>query len=255
MSSEETQKKGKKPSPPVSAEQVSKYLKAHPDFLATHPELLEVLKSPAADKGEGVVDLQQFMVGNLQKELKTVRGKYDEMVEFCRDNMSTQSQVHHAVVSIIKAHDLEQLLQIITVDLMHVFNVDVVRLSMETEGADMYDASYPDAHYSGITFIENGMTDLALGHENDILLCSDTTQEEILGFEEIFAECHGMIRACALLRLHLESVGKDVILGFGVRHAGAFDPNQGIELLSFLATVIEHRLDECLSVLDPESLM
>lgn len=254
---EATANKGKgpkKPAPALSREQVVKYLKAHPDFLIENPDLVEILKSPKAERGEGVVDLQHYMVGGLQKELKSVRGKYDEIVDYCRDNMSTQSQVHHAIVNIVKARDLEQLLQVITVDLMNVFGVDVVRLAMETEGAEMYEVSYPDANFCGITFIETGTVYDAMGEDGDILLCEDSTKAAIPSFEEIFADCHGIVRSCAMLRLHLESVHKDVILAFGVREAGRFHAHQGVDLLSFLAQIVEYRLDQCLSEMDPDSL-
>lgn len=238
---------------PVTAEQVKAYLRRHPDFLHDHPELVEELKAPRSELGSGVVDLQHFMVGGLQKELRSMRDKYEDIVGFCRDNLSTQSQVHNAIIGLVKTRDLEQLLQVLTVDLVPLFDLDVVRIAMETDYASLYDKNYPDAHYSGISFIDTGIVDAALGTGNDILLMEDTDAQPINGFEEIFSDCAALVKSCALLRLRLEMVQKDVLLCLGVRHKERFSAHQGVDLLSFLAQIVELRLDTCLMEIDPEA--
>ena len=45
----------------ISAGQVSRYLRRNPTFLNDHPELLDVLETPARDMGDGVTDLQHWM--------------------------------------------------------------------------------------------------------------------------------------------------------------------------------------------------
>lgn len=237
----------------VTAKQVKAYLEQHPEFLHDHPELVEVLKAPQSQMGEGVVDLQHFMVGGLQNQLRELRGQYDDVVEFCRDNQSTQQQVHNAIVSLVKTRDLEQLLQVLTVDLVPLFDLDVVRIAMETDQAELYDTSYPDANYSGISFIDTGTVNAALGAENDILLAEDIDEETVIGFDAIFADCASLVKSCALLRLRLELVQKDVLLCLGVRHKDRFHAHQGVDLLNFLAQIVELRLDTCLMEIDPEA--
>ena len=65
---------------PVSADQVAGYLRHHPDFLGDYPELLDVLTPPKRDRGEGVVDLQQFMVERLRREIADLTLLRDDMV-------------------------------------------------------------------------------------------------------------------------------------------------------------------------------
>lgn len=247
--SEATTKTGEAP---LSAEQVKAYLRRHPEFLHDNPDLLEVMKAPAATLGDGVVDMQHFMVGGLQRQLRDMRGKYDDIVDFCRDNLSTQSQVHNAIIGLVKTRNLEQLLQVLTVDLVSVFDLDVVRIAMETEHVEAYDTSYPDAHYSGISFIGTGTVDAALG-DDDILLVEDTEKTPVAGFDEIFADCVALVKSCVLLRLRLEQVQRDVLLCLGVRHKERFHPHQGVDLLNFLAQIVELRLDTCLMEIDPEA--
>lgn len=243
----------KKADAAITAEQVKAYLRRHPEFLHDNADLLEVMKAPAAELGDGVVDMQHFMVGGLQKQLRDMRGKYDDIVDFCRDNLSAQSQVHNAILALVKTRNLDQLLQVLTVDLVNVFDLDVVRIAMETDHVEMYDTSYPDAHYSGISFISTGTVDAALGADDDILLVEDTEKQAIADFEEIFADCAALVKSCAMLRLKLETVQRDVLLCLGVRHKERFHPHQGVDLLNFLAQIVELRLDTCLMEIDPEA--
>ncbi|MCH2548107.1 MAG: DUF484 family protein, partial [Alphaproteobacteria bacterium] len=213
--SEEATNSDKSTSAPT-AEQVKAYLKRHPNFLHDNPELVETLKAPQNEMGDSVVDLQHFMVGGLQKQLREMRDQYDDILDFCRDNQSTQTQVHNAIISLVKCRDLEQLLQVLTADMVPLFDLDVVRIAMETDHADMFDTSYPDAHYSGISFVMSGTADAALGGDSDILMVEDTEATSIIGFEEIFSDCISLVKSCALLRLRLDMVQRDVLLCLGV---------------------------------------
>ena len=51
------------------AAEVAAYLRQHPDFLVEHPELLEVLTPPRLQRGERVVDMQQFMLKRQRAEI------------------------------------------------------------------------------------------------------------------------------------------------------------------------------------------
>ena len=223
------------------------YLHKNPEFLLDKSELLAKLKAPKSNFGDGVVDMQHYMVGGLQKELRTMREQMDDMVGFCRDNLSTQAQVHQAALLIMRATDLEQLLQVLTSDLLGLFDLDVLRICMETDAAALYEESYPDASGSGLSFIQSGTIDSVLGYDADIMLVADSDQAELHELESIFQGFYPLARSCVLLRLQLDRVQKDVLLALGVRNAGRFSEEQGVELLSFLAEVIEWKLDVALS--------
>lgn len=235
----------KKQSEMVTEEQVKAYLAAHPDFLTQNPDLLEKLLPPDKHAGDTVADFQHFAIRRLQEEIQRVRTGYDQLVTSARDNSSVQQQVHRAIVGLIRARGLEQLLEVLTVDLVSLFNVDVVRLAMETDLVEMYETYYSEDQYSGIVFVETGLVDDALG-DLDALLVEDTDKQYIEGFEAIFSECTGLVKSCALLRLRLTHVPRQVILAFGVRHKGHFAAHQAVDLLQFLAVIVQERLDTCL---------
>jgi uncharacterized protein len=232
--------------PELSEPLVRDWLLAHPQFLQQHPEVLVALAPPATKHGGNVIDFQQHMLGHLQENLRGLQERYEGLIVASRDNMSTQSQVHQAVLGLVRAGDLEHLMQMITQDLVQLFDVDMVRLAMESPVAEYYAAQYGEQDSSGFAFIDPGLVDVALGEGQEIRLIADVQLEMDEALEQIFADSIGLVRSCVLLRMAMPGTGRAAVLVFGVRHAGRFHPNQGVELLQFLAQIVEYKLDQCL---------
>ena len=57
----------------ITSSQVAEYLLRHPQFLVRHPDLLDYQIPPARNKGEGIIDLQQFMVERLRRDIAKLR--------------------------------------------------------------------------------------------------------------------------------------------------------------------------------------
>lgn len=224
---------------------VIEYLLGNPDFLAQHPDLFEVLTPPEQQHGRGVIDFQYYAIDNLRRGMRRMKDRFQGLVTSARENMSVQQQVQKGVLSIIGARNLEELLEVLTTDLMSWFDVDVVRLAMESDNASTYETYYHEENYSGICFVPNGTANASL-LDNDVRLISDTQAEPPIGFEMLFADCSSLVRSCALVRLELKQVGRPAILAFGVRHTDRFNPHQGGEMLSFLGEVMSVVLDRCL---------
>lgn len=231
----------------LSENDVREFLKAHPKFLRDNPDIVTSISPPTRELGDGVIDFQQFMVKNLQAGSRDLQSKYDLLVEYCRDNMSSQSQVHDAALKLIRTRNIEQLLEVIALDLVSLFNVDVVRLAMESDV--QFDTSLGEDNFSGIVLISPGAAQAAFNNKKHVLLVADCLKTPPAGFEEIFSDCDNMIASCALLRLRMETIDRDIILAFGVRHKDRFHPGQGIELLNFLAEIVAHQLDRYLAEL------
>ena len=184
-----------------------------------------------------VIDLQHYQLKNWQE-------KYDALVDYCRENMSVQTRVHEAVLRLIKAKDLEQLLEIISVDFLSIFDLDVVRLAMESEIA--FDTSYGEQDYSGFVFIPVGTTEAIFGTQKNVVLIGDCISNPPSSFEYIFADCNKQIASCSLLRLETKATGKHIILSLGVRHKERFHVRNGAEPLHFLAKIVSNQLDKYL---------
>ncbi len=231
--------------PPMTKQQVIAFLQGNPQFLAEHPELFEVLVPPEQQHGRGVIDFQYYAIDNLRRGMRKMKDRFQGLVTSARENLSVQQQVQRAVVSTVKARTLEELLEVLTTDLARWFDVDIVRLAMESDMAGLYETYYHEDNYSGICFVPAGTANAVLLGES-VRLIADTQGEPPIGFEMVFADCSNLVRSCALVRLDLPTINRPAILAFGVRHADRFHPHQGGELLGHLGEVMSIILDRCL---------
>ena len=237
------------PNDEATQKMVLSYLANHPDFLAQHPDLFEVLTPPEQKHGRGVIDFQYYAIDNLRRGMRRMKDRFNGLVTSARENMSVQHQVQRAILSVITARNLEELLEVLTTDLVTWFDVDVVRLAMESDVAGLHETYYHEENYSGICFVPNGTGNASLLGD-DVRLIADTQSEPPIGFEMLFADCSNLVRSCALVRLDLPTIGRPAILAFGVRHADRFHPHQGGEMLAFLGQVMSTILDRCLTQSD-----
>jgi len=222
--------KGTGKAAPLTAIEVADYLAGHPDFLIHNPDLIEVLSPPGRfDKvdRDGVVDLQRFMVDRLQGELARLGDSQHELIAATRSNLSSQVQVHRAVLTLLEATSFEHLIHLITHELAQILDVDAVTLSVESETAP------PALRTSGVFVLSAGCIDHLLGEGRDVLL-----RDRAEGMDRIFGPAAALVRSDALIRLGLGARAPAVLLAIGSREETRFHPGQGTELLGFLAGVL-----------------
>lgn len=217
------------PADPVSPAQVVGYLRRHPDFLCQHPELLDVLTPPARNCGDGVADLQQFMVEKLRRELTDMAAARDALVATGRSNLSAQARVHKAALSLIRARTFEHFIETVTTDLVAILDLDVVAIGVEQATRQSARPETP-----GVYRLEPDTVERLLGPGQDIALRANVT-----GHPMIFGPGSGLVRSEALIRLAISRATPPALLAFGSRQPEHFQPGQGTELLGFLARVVE----------------
>jgi uncharacterized protein YigA (DUF484 family) len=232
--------------PDLTDDDIIAYLERHPDFLLRHPELFETLTPPQQKLGENIIDFQHYALSSLQRGMQSMKDQFEGLLNSARDNMSAQGQIHKAVIEMVQARNLTALLEVLTTDLPRHFDVDAVRIVIESDMAELYESAYSELNYSGISFVPRETVDLVLGSDQQALLISDTQGDPPYAYESIFVDCNAMIHSCALLRLYFDRIDRDGILAFGVREANRFSANQGTDLLRFLADVTAVRLNYCL---------
>ena len=218
-----------KPNAGVGAAQVAAYLKRHPDFLSRHPELLDAQVSPRRHKGDGVVDLQQFMMERLKTDVARLRTDQDEIIANSRDNLNTTERIHNAVIALLEAETFEQFIEIVTGDLAFLLEVDVVCLCVE-----LTDITSRRPKHDGIQFLDRGAVDRLIGKNRKVWL-----RDEVEGDPEIYGGAADLVRSDAVLRLNISSVAPAGLIAFGTRHPGYFHAGQGTELMNFLGRIIE----------------
>jgi hypothetical protein len=219
----------------VTAAQVAEYLRQHPQFLVRHSHLLDIQVVPGR-RGERVVDLQQYMVDRLRRDVARLKADQDDLLANSRDNLSTQDRIHRAVLSLLGAETLDHFVEIVGTDLAVLLDVDAVSLCIET-----VDGEAAKLRADGIQMLAPGSVDRVLGADRAALLRDDT-----IGDAEIFGASAGLVRSDALIRLDFRDRAPPGLIAFGTRHPGYFDSGQGTELLHFLARIIEHCVREWL---------
>lgn len=214
---------------PLSAKGVADYLRRHPDFLALRPELLDALSPPARDCGDGVADLQQFMVARLRNELAEMAAARDTLVATGRGNLTAQARIHKAILALLDARTFEHFIETLTTDVAVILDVDAI-----TIGVEQTKDNGAHAHVAGVCRLEPNMVDCLLGPRQAIVLRTD-----IVGDPAIFGAAAGLVQSDALIRLSISGATPAALLALGARDAEHFRPGQGTELLNFLARVVE----------------
>jgi uncharacterized protein YigA (DUF484 family) len=211
--------------PDLGPVEVATYLRQNAGFLAEHPDLLQILTPPAQQRGEGVVDMQQFMLQRLQTEVARLKNQHRALITTSRANLASQARIHQAVLALLAAPSFEHLIQIVTTDFAVLLDADVITLAVES-------VSCGQTHLSvrGVQLLGRGAVETMFGPDRDVVLLGDAE-----GDPAIFGSGAGLVRSAALLRLKVSPQAPAGLLAIGSRRAGKFHPGQGTELLGFLA--------------------
>jgi uncharacterized protein YigA (DUF484 family) len=213
-------------------EHVETFLRDHPDFLATRPDLLRQIAAPARDLGDNVSDWQVFLIDRLRADKDHAAGEQQALVERTRRHRSLQDRVHAASLTLMGALDLDHLVEIVTSDVAILLGVDVVNLCVETETV------------KGCARMTAGVRCLAPGTVADIMDDDrDVVLRETDGADErLFAGATPLVQSEALARFGGETELPNGILALGSRRPDHFRAGDPVELYRFLAMM----LDRCL---------
>ena len=229
--------------PELAAVDVAAYLRRHPDFLTNRPDLVAILTPPEREMGDGVVDLQRFMLERMRTDVARLKLVQRKLIATSRANLQNQSRVHAAVLAMLAATTFEHLIAVVTEELTLLLDIDAVGLCIEAAPGKR--AKHP-ALTQGVQVLEPGAVDELLGSSHDVLLRSDVVGDPVL----FGAAAAGLVRSDALVRLKVSSAAPVGLLALGARKPGVFHPGQGTELLTFLAQVIEHSIRAWLDLPD-----
>lgn len=210
----------------LTAEQVASYLRRNPDFFALQPDVLTALAPPERWTGDTVVDIRQFIVEGLREQMDGLRDCATEVIETSRSNMAYQQKTHAAVLKLLSANSLEQVVRVINNDLPGVLDVHVVALGLEQTGSI-------DCVSLKIAPLVTGEVDYILGAGQDVLLLPNLVDEG-----QVFGDSCDQIRSAAFARLDPGLMAPSGVLAMGASQENAFHPSQGTELLAFLASVV-----------------
>ena len=224
----------------LNAAQVGDFLTQNPDFLARNPEVLKSMIAPSRwsgeRDGEGIADMQQFMLEQLRGEIDNLRECAQDVIETSRTNMSIQMRTHTAVLALLSATSFEQMLRVIDDDFSLLLDIDVAVIGFEPPRDPVNPFAMRIAAPS-VRRLAKGDTDLFVGSEQDVVLIRDMDDDGAL-----FGEAAGLAQSAAIARIRPGRHSPMGLLALGSR-GSVFYPGQGTEMIGFLARVLERCID------------
>lgn len=237
--------KGSEPAKTVTGidkDQVLQYLRDNPGFLTENAEALNALTFPERELGDGVIDLQQALIGRLREKVEQTEDVARLLIDNSRDNLSTTARIHECVLKLLDATSFEQLIEIATVDLAVLLDVDAVTLCVESNGVF-------GVPVQALKLMPEGAVASALRGRQSILLEQDVSADPA-----IFGSAASLIASQAIVRLDISPDAPPALLAFGSRDRSRFHSGQATELLQFLARVLEKLIRVWLDLPDDDEI-
>ena len=213
----------------VAPEAVAAFLERNPTFLNERPALMSALVPPEFDHGNGVVDMQIFMLDRLRDQLTQTKRRERTLLEATEANARVQTRVYRAAQALLAASSLEGLIRIVVEELPEMFDVAAAALCLET------DEPLPKgAAATGLVKLSPGEIDEFFESDETVVLRADTHGEAA-----IFGAQAEDVRSIALMRLDFGSKAPDGVLVLGSNAIEAFEPRQSTDLLAFFAHILQ----------------
>jgi uncharacterized protein YigA (DUF484 family) len=226
----------------LTANQVKAYLRRYPNVLRDDPLLLAELLPPGHTENATVRDMQRYVIERLQERVREAERARETVLEAAQVNMEAQMRVHEAVLMCAGAADLDSLIRIVTRKLAGVVGVDAVCLCVEALDGDGGSPA-ADGNTHGVQVLAPGTIDRLLGAEVPHMLRNDVQSPSPL-----FGPQWRSVRSEALIRLHFGRRAPGGLLAVGAHDPDLFHPEQGVDLLNFLARALEQCLRRCLDL-------
>lgn len=208
----------------LDAEDVARWLEANPGFLAARPDLLAKLDPPDRG-GDGVVDLQRYMVDRHRRELSELRENWQELLAVSRANLSSQASIFEATLTAIRAASFEALVDAVTERYPEILRCETVALCVESDSGD---------GANGVHRLQAGDVDAYMGGaEKRSRFISDLSPDPTL-----FGPMAGVVRSAALVRIDMGPTAPKALLAIGGREPGLYAPDQADDLLAFLGQAL-----------------
>ena len=213
-----------------SAEEVKAYLRLHPELLANDADLLSSLVPPSQSTGRNVLDMQQFMIGRLQNQVKVLRDIQSDLIEATSLNSIAREQVHAAALKLLDARSFEHLIEYITSPnaLARMLGIRAATVCIETAHG------VSGIGIRGVRVLEPGGVDRILGMGENCRLSA-----HVRGSRGLYGHLADEVHSEALVRLDVSPGSPPGLLALGGFEPEQFHPDQAVDLLEFLAHVVQ----------------
>lgn len=216
---------GVDPATGLDAEAVRAFLLDNPGFLMDDPVFMRAFLDRSADvMGGNVSSLSAAMVARAEQTVRAVSASREDMIEAAKANMIVLEQIRAAVLTVLEADSPFELAELVCGDLADLMRVDSAFVALEGAEEDG----------DGLADLPRGAVDALTGGA-----------VALRPADERIADMHTLgvdVASEAIAPFYL-SDGREGALVFGAEDPFRFSPEQGGDMLAFLAVVVGRHLD------------
>jgi uncharacterized protein YigA (DUF484 family) len=200
---------------------VRAWLLEHPEMIQQDGELLGSLG--LWRKAGNVVEFGPAALGRLEAAAARESDARKAIEQVARANFSAQAQTHAAVVELLESRNHSDLARRLDTTARDRFGLAGAVIALETDGGVPF----------GWRPLEAGSVDARLGPRGL------TTLGEWPVDEDLFGDRAEQVKSVALARMAPWPQARPALLAFGSTEPNGFRPDMGVELVAFLARVVE----------------
>lgn len=179
-----------------------------------------------------IIDFQARLLKRIKFDMSMLEMQKADLLDNARNNMNVTERTHLAVLRLMEAKGLGQLLEVVTGEWPEIMDTDVVSISMEGE-----DNVLPREATKGVFVIPPGTIDQMMGEGVNAALFPDPMARDL-----IYGPAAPMVQSDALVRLTQTGGAPAGLLAFGSGQAGTFQPGMGTDLIEFLGDALVRML-------------
>ncbi|MCC7412187.1 MAG: DUF484 family protein [Gammaproteobacteria bacterium] len=204
---------------------VAQYLRAHPDFLSRHPDVLAALQ--IAHPTGRAVSLVERQVSVLRDQNRSLKTRFDDLLGIARENENLSRRLHALTLNLMQASSIADVVATLESGLQADFRADSVVVRVFRQGGPVAPAL---ATFVGADAPERAAFADALRSRRP--LCGRLKRVQ---HQALFGGDDGESGSAVVLPLG--GRGWDGLLAIASRDARRYRPDLGVDLLSHLGDV------------------
>lgn len=195
--------------------------------------------------GSNIVDLRSIAMERLEQRLDRLEDTHRNVIAAAYENLAGTNQIHRAVLRLLDAMTFEAFLDALGQDVADILRVDAVTLVLETE--ETGDDPALERFAGLLTLAEPGYVDAYITRGRPLPARQVALRPVEPETADLYGEKAGTIMSEACLKLDLGDGRLPGMLVLGAEESQQFTPQQGTDLLAFLAGVFERSMRRWLS--------
>lgn len=175
-----------------------------------------------------IIDFQARLLKRIKFDVEMLETQKADLLDNARNNMNVTERTHLAVLRLIEAKGLAEVLEVITGEWPDIMDVDLVSIAMEGTENDL-----PREETNGVFVVPPGTIDQIMGTDKKARLFPEPMARDL-----IYGPAAPMVQSDALVRLTLSGGAPAGLLAFGSGEPHAFQPGMGTDLIEFMGDAL-----------------